>query len=896
MAAINTLTLSPSQQLHIAPEAEEQFQQLNTAFKKSPAMGLLALATDKKNQSWSPVLLFWRDFALGYFNQLCHTHSENTVELDPVPAPTPAECDLLLLNLPPMPGAEYCTQQVFIDLYDELNEWVRTILKTSETMGALIKKYLPHWSQVGRVCFHLAENKNDPELPFAFMATYAASVNQNDRVQYRAMNKALQEFAGQRNKKALLKLLEPVYEASKHCTWVKSLIDSNDIYYPLAWSPQEAYQLLQSVPELEQSGLLVRLPDWWKKKPRPRVQVTVGNKKQNNFGADSLLDFQLDVVLGDERISHEELLELLNNDTGLISMRGQWIEVDQDKLKEALYHWQTVQAEAAESGLTFAEGMRLLAGANTDLSVDAELDETSAPWAFVNAGTWLQQVLQGLRSPDSLTFKKPQHLNATLRPYQKIGVSWLYFLNELGLGACLADDMGLGKTIQIISLLLLKKQKKATKKSLLILPASLLGNWKSELARFAPTLKPLFVHTSEVSQQKIEKMGRNSDVVLQAVDVVITTYATLVRQDWLHQIDWDLIVIDEAQAIKNPSARQTKTIKNLKSRSRIALTGTPVENRLGDLWSLFDFLSPGLLGGVKRFKNFVKELESGEHVNYAPLRKLVQPYILRRLKTDKAIINDLPDKTEVISWCGLSKLQAKLYAKAVQDLKIALDKTMDGDVVGIKRRGLVLSFLTKFKQICNHPGQALGDSDYTANHSGKFNRLQEICDEIASRQEKVLIFTQYKEITTPIADYLTTIFGQSGLVLHGSTPVKHRKKMVDQFQDEMGPPFFVLSLKAGGTGLNLTAASHVIHFDRWWNPAVENQATDRAYRIGQKSNVLVHKFVCKGTIEEKVDQMITEKMALADDLLSGTGEAVLTEMNDKELLNLVALDVEQAEF
>ena len=309
---------------------------------------------------------------------------------------------------------------------------------------------------------------------------------------------------------------------------------------------------------------------------------------------------------------------------------------------------------------------------------------------------------------------------------------------------------------------------------------------------------------------------------------------------------------------------------------------------MGDLWSLYDFICPGLLGTSNQFKQFIKSIDNHK-ISYAPLRQLVQPYLLRRLKTDKAIIDDLPDKTEMKAWCALSKEQLKLYTQAVYDMTRALESIE----TSIQRKGLVLAYLTRFKQICNHPSQLLGDKDYHEKRSGKFERLAYLYDEIAQRQEKVLIFTQYREMTQPIAAFLEQRFSTRGLILHGGTPVANRKQLVEQFQDEQGPPFFVLSLKAGGTGLNLTAANHVIHFDRWWNPAVENQATDRAFRIGQKRNVLVHKMICKGTVEEKIDQLISEKVSLASDVLQVSGEPLLTEMSDKQLLDLVRLDMNQ---
>ncbi len=391
-------------------------------------------------------------------------------------------------------------------------------------------------------------------------------------------------------------------------------------------------------------------------------------------------------------------------------------------------------------------------------------------------------------------------------------------------------------------------------------------------------------------------------------DLVITTYTMLTRLEWLRGRDWRLVVLDEAQAIRNSGTRQSRAVKDLRAEGRIALTGTPVENRLSDLWSLFDFLNPGLLGGAKAFGRLAKQMAEGaSHPSelkagspgspastgganpYGPLRTLVRPYILRRLKTDKRVIADLPEKSEVNAYCGLSRRQAVLYEQAVRELAAAVDQAD-----GIRRRGIVLASLTRLKQICNHPSQWTGDNGYAADDSGKFARLGEICEELAERQEKALVFTQFREITAPLADFLARVFGRPGLVLHGETAVGKRRELVEAFQRDDGPPFFVLSLKAGGTGLNLTAASHVIHFDRWWNPAVENQATDRAFRIGQKRNVLVHKFICRGTVEEKIDELIAQKTSLARDLLDGGSEALLTEMSNAELLRFVALDIGKA--
>ena len=789
-----------------------------------------------------------------------------------------------------MPGAEYLSQSSLAGVWEDLDVWARgEIARAGEGLSGFLKQRAPLWHQVGRVCFHLAENRRDERHPFAFLATYAPGLAAGGRVQYQPLSHALRELAGAKNKKALIHLLAPVQSASERSALVKELLESGDLYQPLAWTPASAYRFLKDVPSFEESGILVRLPDWWKKRPRPRVGVTIGDTKQAKFDLGAMLDFKVELALGDQQLSEAEWRRLMAADDGLVLLRGQWVEVDRQKLQEALEHWKRVQQQAAE-GVSFVEGMRLLAGVPADLTDGRQPESEDREWSFVHAGRWLGDILARLRGPENLRPVAAAGLKATLRKYQETGVGWLRFLAELGLGACLADNMGLGKTVQVLALLLALKERGETQKpSLLVLPASLLANWKAELARFAPRCRAVFVHPAETPKDELERIAADPAAALATADLAATTYGMLLRQEWLLDLPWRLVVLDEAQAIKNPAARQTKTVKRLKADARIALTGTPVENRLSDLWSLFDFLCPGLLGSQGKFKQFVKALGKREGNRYAPLRSLVQPYILRRLKTDRRVIDDLPEKTEVRAFCGLSKRQAAMYAKLVRELTVTLES-----VEGMQRRGLVLSYLMRLKQLCNHPSQLLGDGRYQPEDSGKFARLSEICEEIASRQERALVFTQFREMTEPLAAYLAGTFGRGGLVLHGETAVKRRQTLIDQFQRDDGPPFIVLSLKAGGTGLNLTAASHVIHFDRWWNPAVENQATDRAFRIGQKRNVLVHKFVCRGTIEERIDELIDEKRQLSADLLEGGADKLLTEMTNQELIRFVSLDVNRA--
>jgi non-specific serine/threonine protein kinase len=537
--------------------------------------------------------------------------------------------------------------------------------------------------------------------------------------------------------------------------------------------------------------------------------------------------------------------------------------------------------------VTFAEALRMLAGARV---ADDDGGATADPdWSRVVAGPWLAQTLASLRRPEGLAPIDPgTALRTALRPYQQAGTRWLHLLSGLGLGACLADDMGLGKTIQVLALLAVRKREAgaARRPSLLVAPASLLANWVAEASRFAPGLEVLLAHPSALSAGELEKLTPER---LERADLVVTSYGSLLRLPWLETARFDLVVLDEAQAIKNPQARQTRAAKKLTGRARVALTGTPVENRLSDLWSIFDFLNPGLLGSAREFAAFTKRLAARPHRPFEPLRELVRPYVLRRLKTDRSVIADLPDKTEVRAFCALSRKQAALYAEAARELQ---DRLAGTD--GIARKGLILAFLTRFKQICNHPSHWLGDGSWDEADSGKLARLREIAEVLAARQEKALVFTQFREATAPLAAHLRSVFGREGLVLHGETPVRKRQELVRRFQEDESVPFFVLSLKAGGTGLNLTAASHVVHFDRWWNPAVENQATDRAFRIGQAKNVLVHKFVCRGTLEEKIDALIESKQQLSRDVLEGGAERLLTEMKDDEILDLVALDLRAA--
>ena len=888
------------EQAEDAPDLHEiATARLVDAFARGSGPGLVQLGAGEVGQALPPVLAWWRGIAARYVTSLC-LHAPGSGEdasppsvLPDAAAPDAAELAALVLTAPMMPGSEYLTPDVLLALWAEMRAAVSTALSAAKTdLQSFLKGLNPAWNLVGRVHFNLAENRRDPEYPFAFMATYTTQLSAQAKAQHLPLGQALRDYAGKANKSKLLTLLVPIQRAAETCIWLRPVVEAGEIFHPLRWSIQDASRLLASVPELEAAGIVVRMPaSWPSNRPvRPRVTATVGARAPSAFGLDGLLDFHAEMTLEGERLTEQEIGTLLAGTDALVLLRGHWVEVDRQRLGRAMQRFREAERLAEQDGLTFAEAMRMLASA----AIAADDDDTAdADWSRVTAGPWLADTLKALRAPNGAGADPGPALHGTLRPYQKVGVQWLHLLSGLGLGACLADDMGLGKTIQVLSLLLVQRAKRrgglghaAVQPSLLVAPASLLDNWMAELERFAPGLRARIVHPSAMTADQLRQFTPDEAAGL---DLVITSYGSLLRIPGLSQAAWRFAILDEAQAIKNPNAKQTKAAKALDAQSRIALTGTPVENHLGDLWSIFDFINPGLLGTARQFARYAKGLAEREQNSYGPLRTLVQPYILRRMKTDKSIIADLPDKTEVKAYCHLSRRQAALYAQAVQDLA---DSLAEAD--GIQRKGVVLATLMRLKQICNHPSQWLSDGTWTEADSGKWTRLREIAEVVAARQEKMLVFTQFREMTAPLASLLGGIFGRPGLVLHGGTPVKQRKALVQAFQADEAVPFFVLSLKAGGAGLTLTAASHVVHFDRWWNPAVENQATDRAFRIGQKRNVLVHKFVCRGTVEEKIDSLIEAKKGLSEALLAGSGEVSLTEMSDDALLQLVALDLNAA--
>jgi SNF2 family DNA or RNA helicase len=740
------------------------------------------------------------------------------------------------------------------------------------------------------LCFHLQEPLQ-PEKPWILSFQVAAKNDPSRRVptdDYWQLNgKTLTAFKQQFGADFEQQLLMNLGYAAR--------------IYPKLWAGLETdkpTQVKLSIDEtleflkesawiLEDAGYKVIIPAWWTPQGRRRAKLRLkatgkkasgGGKKKSYFSFDTLVEYHYELAIGNESVSTSEWQELVENNSQLVQFRGQWLELDQSKMQELLTFWQKSQEDAPE--LDLLDLMKLAARENSDIEVDFDRDEL------------LTEIMGTLGDKSRIeVLPEPKLFNGKLREYQQRGVAWLNYLESLGLNGCLADDMGMGKTVQVIARLVQERELATTEElaelspTLLIAPTSVVSNWQKEIQKFAPHLRSIIHHgTQRIQDLKTFKAN------LENCDVLITSF-TLARKDekLLGGISWQRLVVDEAQNLKNPKAAQTKAINKITAQHRLALTGTPVENRLLDLWSIFNFLNPGYLGKESQFRKLfeVPIQKENDRIQAVTLKKLVEPFILRRVKTDPAIIQDLPDKIEQKLYCNLTKEQAALYEATVKDVEA---KIMEVDE-GIQRKGLILSTLLKLKQICNHPRQFLQDgSDFTPERSQKLDRLTEMVKEVVAEGESLLVFTQFTDIGEALIKYCKQTLLVNTYYIHGGTSREKREQMITSFQDpETEPTVFVLSLKAGGVGITLTKANHVFHFDRWWNPAVEDQATDRAFRIGQKKNVFVHKFVTVGTLEEKIDAMIEDKKRLAGSIV-GADESWLTELDNNAFKKLIALN------
>lgn len=660
------------------------------------------------------------------------------------------------------------------------------------------------------------------------------------------------------------------------------LAESLETEYPQVChlTPVQAYEFIKAVAwRFEDSGLGVILPpslanrEGWANRLGLKISAETQKQKSGRLGLQSLLNFQWELAIGGQTISKTEFNRLVALNSPLVEINGEWVELRSPDIKTAQSFFASRKDQMA---LSLEDALRLSTG-------DTQVIEKLPVVSFEASGA-LQELIGALSNNQAIApLPTPASFQGQLRPYQERGAAWLSFLERWGLGACLADDMGLGKTIQFIAFLLhLKEEDALENPTLLVCPTSVLSNWEREFKKFAPSLKVLQHHGDKRAKGKVFAATAKKH------DVIITSYSLIHRDiQSLQSVSWQIVVLDEAQNVKNSEAKQSQAVRQLEATFKVALTGTPVENRLQELWSILDFLNPGYLGNRQFFqRRFAMPIEKyGDTASLSQLRGLVQPFILRRLKTDKEIIQDLPEKQEMTVFCGLTAEQGTLYQQVVEASLAEIESAE-----GLQRRGMILALLIKLKQICNHPAQYLKAKSLAEHHSAKLQRLEEMLDEVLGLGDRALIFTQFAEWGKLLKPHLEKILGREILFLYGSTSKKQREEMIDRFQhDPQGPPIMILSLKAGGVGLNLTRANHVFHFDRWWNPAVENQATDRVFRIGQTRNVQVHKFVCTGTLEEKIHDMIESKKQLAEQVV-GAGEEWLTEMDTDQLRNLLLLD------
>lgn len=851
--------------LHPVDDGQHKFEaKLKDDFKINPRLTLFMLGLVPKGTKMSMTLKYFYQISKYFINQLIAIPDLDEVK-DQVKINFDEEKMEYFLRISPFINRNYYINKNWLkEIWSLIHEgYYHLISELTSPLSTFLYKKDKSLMNYGKVCFHLVENKID-RTQFAFMASYQVYDINTSRIKNMSLKKVLHQSTN--NLEQSLKILGPISTVASQSSFIKELLDQGEIFYPLTLDKDEAFTFLTEIPLYEKANIICRIPNWWQKKYKTKVNVIIANRKSYlNFN--ELADFEVQMYLGNLKIEIDELNDIIKLGSGLVQYKGEWIQIDEEKLNELKTAYLNVVNKLDNDDYTLFNALKLELG-------ETIINQTSDVMVEIEQGEWIKTKLNHLITQKYLEeVTLGNDFKAILRPYQIIGLNWLETMKKLGLGCCLADDMGLGKTIQVLAWL--NSRRNHNERSLLVVPASLIGNWISEIKRFSPNLNYLVVHSSFETFKNKE---------MASFDLIITSYQMLDKDKFFKNTQWDNLILDEAQAIKNASTMQAKNAKSINANYRIALTGTPIENRLDDLWSLFDFLNKGILGNSRQFKSFVKQM-TDDDTSYDKLRQQIKPFILRRLKTDKTIINDLPDKIESKVYANLSKRQIALYLEVFNDLKNKIEQ-----FEGINRKGLILQSIIKFKQICNHPAQYLGEDEYLLEDSGKFSLLKDLCDTIAESRERVLVFTQFSEITLFLDDFLATIFGKRGLILTGETPIKKRKELVDIFQGDEYIPYFIITVKAGGVGLNLTKANHVIHFDRWWNPSVENQATDRAFRIGQKNNVLVYKFITQSTVEEKIDAMMMDKTALANSLINDQHEVSITSLSNQELLNLFKIE------
>jgi non-specific serine/threonine protein kinase len=855
-------------------------KQLRSAFRRSTGAGLLHLATAAQYTDATYTVAFWRELAACYLDRVVELAAdgvENALRVAPM-----EEALARFVRLAPlMKGVELLTIEVLQARWRDVGE---ELARELDTQGGDLQRCLDRLGAnrkvTGRIHYWLAEARATDPYPFRFKPTYATPSGRAGRDVHAPLASTLAELAVTGDVPGLRSITRPLAHLRSGAPSLAGCIDIGQIVHEAAWSAEEAYALLTRLGIAEDAGIRSHVPDWWRERPRARARVRFGTRPATSLGLDVLVDFSVELVLDGEALDPFEVERVLATARGLVFLRGRWVEVDGARIAAELARWKSVGV----SGLVPVYEAVMLVG-KVASSVRHGAPEDAFTWALPETGPWLAGALDALAAPGAdRESGAPLESSLPLRDYQRVGLGWLARLYELGLGGCLADDMGLGKTLQVLALIDLMRRRGEERPHLVIAPASLLSHWETQIHHWVPDIKVRVAHGLWSGESPRGERWNIADAA-----VVLVSLTSVERCQWLETTSWGLIVLDEAQSIKNPTNSTTRAVKRLAGHCRLAVTGTPIENELADYWSLFDFINPGLLGSPEDFTRFLGHHRNAEDP-YRALRELTAPYLLRRRKSDPAVCAELPPKIEREVPCRLTPVQAVLYQQAVDELAGRLESVEDATDFA----GLILPYLHRLKQICNHPSHWLRDGRYDVHDSGKFTNLAALGLRLAEVCEKVLVFTQYRQIADPLADLLAAAYGRSGLVMSSEVPLDERKRYVERFQSSSEVPFMVLTLRTGGAGLNLTAATHIVHFDRWWNPAVENQATDRAHRIGQTRSVTVHTFICRGTLEERIDRLLREKHALAEDVLATDGEAILTRMTRDELLAVLALDVNAA--
>lgn len=747
--------------------------------------------------------------------------------------------------------------------------------ETGQTLVERLAESHPLWPVIGDLNITIAHARGNPGLPFSFALHYIDGLSTTATVSFSSVRGPIQ---GASHVTGFGDYLCGVLEkAAERSPTLSRLLDSQEIFAPCGLIPRDAHALLLDLPGLEEAGVHTKVPSWWEQRKPPRLasRTYLGGAPPTNSGMGGMLDVRTTYIVDDHELNRAEWCALVDESVnGLVKIRERWVELDRARIEEAMAAWRASEELRERGEVTFSEALTIL-----DSPRENEPNDLKEPSECFVAGPWLGRARSAIRRQEILDeFAPGREFFGVLRPYQRAGVAWLAMLSELGVGALLADDMGLGKTVQVIALIAGQRRRGRASPLLLVVPASLISNWQGEFEKFAKGIAVTVAH-------------RNFDGMDNALsaDLVLTSYGTLRQHQQLRERDWDTVVLDEAQMIKNSSTKLARALKSLSAHRRVALTGTPIENHPGDLWSLMDFLNPGALGTATAFRKQWRLAQTDPRA-MEELRAKVHPFMLRRRKTDPEIALELPEKVEVNAYCGLSGTQADLYSQ------VLVAQNWAKKAEGVERSAAVLTTIQNLKQICDHPALYLRRGNYDPGISDKFLRLQRICEQIAASGEKALIFTQFATLTVPLAEHLGQVFGRSGLIFDGKTPLNRRSEIVAEFQRDDGPPFMVLTIKVGGLGLNLTAASHVIHFDLWWNPAQETQATDRVHRIGQSRRVVIHRLICRGGIEEKIDQLLQRKRAIAEELMGAdVEEKSLARMTDEELLHLFELDRARAQ-